>query len=157
MIKVLIVDDDKLVRKGLISAMPWAQFDMQIVGEASNGAKALEFLEQENVDLLLTDLAMPVMSGIELMKTVSERYPHIRIVVLTLHQDFEYIQTALRMGAIDYIAKIQLEKERFDEVLGRIHKRMKERSPVAEPQSAIERPETAEGEPSPEGAEEEAD
>ncbi|GGF79348.1 DNA-binding response regulator [Paenibacillus albidus] len=126
MIKVVVVDDDKLVRKGLISAMPWQDFDMEVIGEASNGEKALEFLARHEVDLLLTDLSMPVMSGNELMRIVRRQYPHMHIVVLTLHQDFEYIQEAMRLGAIDYIAKVQLEKERFEEVLGRIHKRILE-------------------------------
>jgi two-component system response regulator YesN len=126
MIRVIVVDDDKLVRKGLISAMPWQNFGMQVVGEASNGEKALEFLVDHQVDLMLTDLAMPVMSGIDLMRIVRKQYPHVHIVVLTLHQDFEYIQEAMRLGAIDYIAKVQLEKEKFEEVLGRIHNRIME-------------------------------
>jgi len=124
MIKVLIVDDDKLVRKGLISAMPWRDYDMEVVGEAGNGRKALDLLETEEVDLLLTDLAMPVMSGIELIRCAREHYPHLFFVVLTMHQEFEHVQEALRLGAIDYIAKYQLEKERFEEVLGRIHGRI---------------------------------
>ncbi|MFB5677671.1 response regulator [Paenibacillus terreus] len=121
MIDVLIVDDDKLVRKGLMSAMPWDSFGMRVIGEAANGEKALEFLKENHVDLLMTDVAMPVMSGIELIRIVRKRYPDMAIAVLTLHQDFEYIQEALRLGAVDYIAKVQLEKERFEEVLGRIH------------------------------------
>jgi two-component system response regulator YesN len=121
MIDVLIVDDDKLVRKGLMSAMPWDSFGMRVIGEAANGEKALEFLKDNHVDLLMTDVAMPVMSGIELIRIVRKRYPDMAIAVLTLHQDFEYIQEALRLGAVDYIAKVQLEKERFEEVLGRIH------------------------------------
>ncbi|OMF30795.1 DNA-binding response regulator [Paenibacillus sp. FSL H8-0548] len=120
MIKVLIVDDEKIVRKGLVSFMPWQQFGMVVVGEANNGENALQFMKTNKVDLLLTDLSMPVMSGIELMREVSKRYPHIQIVVLTLHQDFEYVQEALRLGAIDYIAKTQLEKEQFEDVLSRI-------------------------------------
>lgn len=124
MIKVLIVDDDKLVRKGISSAMPWDEFDMEVVGEASNGLKALDFLKTQPVDLMLTDLAMPVMSGIELMRAARQLYPELHIVVLTLHQDFDYIQEALRLGAIDYIAKVQLEKEQFEHVLQRIHTRI---------------------------------
>ncbi|WP_139997412.1 response regulator [Paenibacillus paridis] len=120
MIKVLIVDDEKIVRKGLVSFMPWQEFGMEVVGEANNGENALQFLETNKVDLLLTDLSMPVMSGIELMKEVRRIHPNIQIVVLTLHQDFEYVQEALRLGAIDYIAKTQLEKEQFQDVLGRI-------------------------------------
>jgi two-component system response regulator YesN len=72
---------------------------------------------------------MPVMSGIEMMRTAKPLYPKLFFVVLTLHQDFEYIQEALRLGAIDYIAKVQLEKERFEEILGRIRDRiLQERS-----------------------------
>jgi two-component system response regulator YesN len=120
MIQVLIVDDDKLVRKGLMSSMPWKDYDMEIVGEANNGENALIFMENHAIDLLITDLAMPVMSGVELMRIVRDKYPHVQIVVLTLHQNFEYVQEALRLGAIDYIAKIQLEKEQFEAVLSRI-------------------------------------
>ncbi|MEF2964991.1 response regulator [Paenibacillus sp. M1] len=126
MIKVLIVDDDNLVRKGLISMLPWREYSMKVVGEAKNGEKALEFLAEHRVDLLLTDLAMPVMSGMELMRVVRKRYPHIAIVVLTLHQDFEYIQDCLRLGAIDYIAKVELETDSYDEVMGRIKDRILE-------------------------------
>ncbi|MBW7455195.1 helix-turn-helix domain-containing protein [Paenibacillus sepulcri] len=124
MINVLVVDDDKLVRKGLISSMPWDEFDMKVVGEANNGEKALELLETHRIHLLLTDLAMPVMNGLELMRVVRNRFPDIHIAVLTLHQDFDYIQEALRLGAIDFIVKVQLEEERFEEVLGRIHNRI---------------------------------
>jgi two-component system, response regulator YesN len=137
-IKVLVVDDDKLVRKGLISAMPWAKFGMDVVGEAANGEKALEYIKENAVDLLLTDLAMPVMSGIELMREVRKRYPHIHIVVLTLHQDFDYVQEALRLGAIDYIAKVQLEKEHFDQVLARIADRIRERGVTTAPTDSLQ-------------------
>lgn len=130
MIKVLVVDDDKLVRKGLISMMPWQDFDMQVVGEANNGEKALQFLEEHSVDLVLTDLGMPVMSGVELMRVLRKRYPNLHVVVLSVHQDFEYVQEALRLGAIDYIAKVdlELEKEQLEDVLGRIVDRMQERA-----------------------------
>ncbi|MFS0726887.1 response regulator transcription factor [Paenibacillus sp. 1P07SE] len=145
---VLIVDDDKLVRKGLISAMPWEKYGLRVAGEARNGEKALEQLETLQIDLLLTDLSMPVMSGLELMRAVRKRYPHIFIVVLTLHQDFEYIQEALRLGAIDYVAKVQLEEEQFDEVLARICGRIAEEQGRARGQAQPE--EGAPGEPAPE-------
>ncbi|WP_274365940.1 response regulator [Paenibacillus thermotolerans] len=140
MIKVLVVDDDKLVRKGLISMLPWQAFGMEVIGEANNGEKALEFLEEQSVDLLLTDLAMPVMSGIELMRIVRKRFPRLHVVVLTLHQDFEYIQEALRLGAIDYIAKVELEKEQLDDVLARIVGRIQEQTNVGAVQRSFNEP-----------------
>lgn len=126
MIKVMVVDDDHLVRKGFITMMPWREHDLEVVGEAGNGKKALEFLETNQVDLLITDLAMPVMSGIDLMRCVKEKYRDISMVVLTFHQDFELIQEALRLGALDYITKVELEHEQMDEVLRRIVGKMKE-------------------------------
>jgi two-component system, response regulator YesN len=122
-IKILVVEDDKLARKGLIHAIPWAKFDMEVVGEANNGETALEFLGSHEVDLMLTDLAMPTMSGLDLMRITRQRHPRLLSVVLTMHQEFEYLQESIRLGAIDYIAKVQLEKESFDEILERIRTR----------------------------------
>lgn len=125
MTRVLIVEDDKLVRKSLISSFEWNKFGMEIVGDAKNGEKALQFIEEQPVDLIITDLAMPIMSGIELIRIVKERYPKIFIVVLSLHRDFEYIQEAMRLGgAIDYIAKIELDENNMDQILHRIQQRI---------------------------------
>ncbi|MFD0868334.1 sigma-54 dependent response regulator [Chlamydia abortus] len=123
--RVLIVEDDRLVRKGFISLMPWEQFGMQVIGEAGNGEDALAFLSNREVDLLITDLSMPRMSGIELIRTVRQLYPRVWTVILTFHQDFEYIQEALRLGAIDYIAKTELQQDKMEEVLSRIEQRIK--------------------------------
>lgn len=120
MIRVLIVDDDKLARKGLISIMPWQAYGMQIVGEAANGAKALEFLGGNGADLAFVDLAMPIMSGLELMQTAREKYPRLRFVVLTFHEDFELVQSAFRLGALDYISKIRMETEDCNALFARI-------------------------------------
>ncbi|WP_409340489.1 helix-turn-helix domain-containing protein [Paenibacillus sp. MBLB4367] len=133
MIKVLVVDDDKLARRGIIAEMPWDAFGMKVVGEANNGERALEFLRNEEVDLLITDLAMPVMSGLDLMREVQRLYPPIWFVVLTFHQDFELIQEALRIGAIDYIAKTQIENTRMEEVLGRISERIRRNLDASRP------------------------
>ena len=123
---VLIVDDDHLVRKGIVSLMPWDDFGLRVVGEAENGRKALQFLEDHSVDLIMTDISMPTMSGIDLLRQVRERYPGIWVVMLTFYQDFEHVQEALRLGAIDYIAKVELEKDNMQDILGRIMRRIGE-------------------------------
>ena len=125
MLKVLIVDDDKLTRKGLIASMPWDKYEMQVVGEASNGIAALEFLAENPVDLVLSDLEMPLMSGLEFIQKAQSEYPHLYFAVLTVHSDFGYIQQALRLGAIDYIAKVQFDQENFDSILNRLSQRIK--------------------------------
>ncbi|MCM8901806.1 response regulator [Caldicoprobacter algeriensis] len=127
-IRVLIVEDDKLARKGLISMMPWDSYNMKVVGDVPNGAKALEFLENNPVDLMFVDLAMPVMSGIELMERVRKLYPNVNFVVLTFHENFEYVQTALRLGALDYISKAELESEDYDQIFQRIVQKIEEKS-----------------------------
>ncbi|MBP1995997.1 response regulator [Paenibacillus eucommiae] len=124
--KVLIVEDEHLVRKGLISMMPWADFGLEVAAEAANGVEAIPLIKEHGIELLITDLAMPKMSGLDLMRHVRVHFPHVWMVVLTFHQDFEHIQTALRLGAIDYIAKVQLEKEQMDEVLRRITARIQQ-------------------------------
>lgn len=124
MIRVLIVDDDKLARKGLISIMPWSAHDMIVAGEAANGAKALEFLEQNEVDLLFVDLSMPVMSGLELVQAARKKYPNLHSVVLTFHEEFEHVQSAYRMGVLDYISKVRLELEDDEQILQRIRQKL---------------------------------
>jgi len=131
-LKVMVVDDDYLVRQGFIRIMPWSEYDMEVIGEAGSGMDALALLERQPVDLLITDLAMPAMSGIDLMKQVKERYPRIAMVVLTFHHDFELIRDALRLGALDYITKIELEQDQMSSILERIRQRIEELSPRAE-------------------------
>lgn len=121
MLKLLIIDDDALTRKGIQTLMPWAAHNMEIVGEAANGKAALEFLEHHEADLALVDLDMPVMNGTTFIQTAKELYPHLNYVVLTIHTEFEYIQQVLRLGAIDYIAKTQFNQENFDQILDRIN------------------------------------
>lgn len=124
MISVLIVDDDKLARKGLISIMPWSAHGMIVAGEAANGAKALEFLEQHAVDLMFVDLSMPVMSGIELIQAARKKHPNLRSVMLTFHEEFENVQTAFRLGVLDYISKVRLELEDDEQILERIRQKL---------------------------------
>ena len=124
MLRVLIVDDDRLARKGLRAVMPWEKYGMEVVGECANGLLALEFLDKNRVDLVFSDLEMPVMSGLELIEQARVRFPELFFVVLTVHTDFEFIQKILRLGAIDYIAKVQLDQENLDAVLKRISERL---------------------------------
>lgn len=132
MIKACVVDDEKLVRKGIITIMPWEKFSIEVVGEASNGVTALELMDRQHIDLLFTDLAMPELDGIGLIHAVKEKHPHVQFVILTCHHDFEYVQEALRLGAIDYILKTQLENDVMEDVLSQITARYHERVSLAQ-------------------------
>ncbi|CAG7614690.1 response regulator [Paenibacillus allorhizosphaerae] len=120
MIRAMIVDDEYFVRKGLITTLPWESFGIRIVAEANNGKKALELLAEQPVDLVFTDLTMPVMNGFDLMRCIRQQYPQMDVVILTCHQDFNYIQDTLRLGALDYIVKTELEAGNLEESLQRI-------------------------------------
>lgn len=111
MIKVLVIDDDKLARKGLISIVPWEDCRMAVVGEAANGEKALEFLETNEVDLCVVDIAMPIMTGLEFIGKSKAVYPNMQYIVLSFHEDFDNVQAALRLGTLDYISKMRLDQQ----------------------------------------------
>ena len=125
MLKTLIVDDEKLVRSEMHNLVNWADYQIEIVGEAENGRAALRFLEEnESTDLMITDLSMPGLSGMEFLKAVRKKFPKVRIVVMTMHQDFDLLQQALRLGAVEYITKTQAEKESFGDTLHGLLKRL---------------------------------
>ena len=92
MIQALIVDDESLVRKGLRLTFPWSKYGVEIAGEAATGEKALEFIRSQRIQLLFTDITMPGMSGLELIKELNRHHPSIKSVILTCHQDFDFIQ-----------------------------------------------------------------
>ena len=117
---VLIVDDDKLARKGLIAVIDWEQYGFRVVGDVQNGKKALEFLENHPVDLVFTDIDMPEMNGLELMKICREKYPETDFVVFSVYEDFSFARQALRLGALDYISKIEFDPEECDAIMKKI-------------------------------------
>lgn len=105
MYSLIIIDDEFKIREGLINLFPWSNIGFKIVGEFSNGKQALEFLQHNHVDVILTDIKMPVMSGIELSHILSEQNCKSKLVFLTGYQDFEYMQAAIINRAYDYLLK----------------------------------------------------
>ena len=101
---VYIVEDQNLVRAGL-RALLAQEGDLEVIGEASNGRDAVQAIGTLTPDLVLMDLTMPGMNGIEAMHAIKRRNPEIRMVVLTIHRTDEYIHESLRAGADGYILK----------------------------------------------------
>ena len=83
---VLIVDDDKLARKGLVAIMDWKKYGFEVVGDVQNGRKALEFLRNHPVDIVFTDIDMPEIDGLELMQMCGEEFPEIKFVILSVYE-----------------------------------------------------------------------
>lgn len=103
-IKLVLADDHELVLKGLRSILEQEE-DIEVVAEAANGTEVLALLEQTSPDMIVTDLKMPEMSGIELTRHVKQRYPHIKVLVLTLFKDREYVNAILEAEAEGYLLK----------------------------------------------------
>ncbi len=126
MIRALIVDDEKITRKGMISVIPWDRFDIEIVADVGSASAALALLASRPIDLVFVDVAMPGMNGIELIREIRARGYPCAVVVLTFYDDFPFIQEALRLGAIDYVLKTQLDDEKMLAMLQRVTRRLGE-------------------------------
>ncbi|HEV8538633.1 MAG TPA: response regulator transcription factor [Bacteroidota bacterium] len=104
MIRVLITDDHPLVREGLIKILR-EEVDMKVIGEAQNAAEAMEHLKQHDVDVLILDISLPGKSGLDMLKDLKQRYPKLRILILSMHPEDRFAKRVLKTGASGYITK----------------------------------------------------
>lgn len=104
MVKVVIVDDQEIVREGLKMILSLHE-EIEIIGEASNGEELLKLVEAKTPEVILMDIRMPVMNGIETTKIMKEKYPDVKIIILTTFNEDEYIFEGLKNGADSYILK----------------------------------------------------
>ena len=111
--KLLVVDDEVTMRKGISNYMNWASIDCQVVGSASDGVEAMEFLKSQPVDIVITDIKMPAADGLEVARFVHENYPRTKVIILTGYADFEYAQTAIKYHVTSFILKPTNKKELF--------------------------------------------
>lgn len=104
MIRVLIADDQELIRQSLSFVLD-AQADIEMVGTASNGREAIELVRKEKPDVVLMDIRMPEVDGVECTRLIKSAYPQIKVIILTTFDDDEYVFGALRYGASGYLLK----------------------------------------------------
>ncbi len=104
MTSIVLADGLNVVREG-IRALLQSQPDLTVVGEAASGREALKLVEEYRPDILITDLFMPGLDGLEVVRRVSEEYPETRIIVLSAHSEERYVLSALRRGALGYVDK----------------------------------------------------
>ena len=110
MLNVLIVDDEALVRTGIRHSVPWANYQMQVAAEAASVQEAIDVIHgPQRIDVVFTDIVMPGPNGLELLRWLRDHHPFITAVVLSYHNEFSYIQDALRLGVADYIVKTELD------------------------------------------------
>lgn len=105
MLKVLIVDDEPSVRRGIILGVDWGKMDCVVAGEATNGLEGLDAVERYNPNLIITDVRMPKMDGLEMLTRLREQGCRANVILLTAYSEFEYARSALQLGAVDYLLK----------------------------------------------------
>ncbi len=108
--RILIADDHGVIRAGL-QALLDAEPDMQVVGEAATGEDVIRLADRLTPEIVLMDISMPGLNGIEATRKISEAHPSIRVLVLTVHEDKELLQEALRCGACGYVLKQAVKSE----------------------------------------------
>ena len=118
--KILIVEDELITRQALRYIIGMQQEQFVIVGEAHNGKDALELIEAERPHIIISDVVMPMMDGVELAKIVNLKYPEIYTIMLSGHSEFTYVKAAFQYGVADYILKPQLEPQALLEKLSRL-------------------------------------
>jgi two-component system response regulator YesN len=124
--KVLIVEDEVLVRGGLKSVISWGKLGMEIIGDAANGRAALEIYEKDRPDIILTDIKMPVMDGLEMIARIRETDEKTKIVILTCYEEFVYLQEAMRMGVSDYISKLKMKPAEIETAMEKLKRELDE-------------------------------
>lgn len=118
--KVFIVDDELLSRQSLKSGIIWENFGYRLCGEAANGKQALELITNIRPDVIFTDIKMPVMDGLELLRQLKAVQNPAKIIVLSCYDEFDYVREALRLGAVDYLLKHTCEETDLAALLKRL-------------------------------------
>ncbi|NEW07716.1 response regulator transcription factor [Paenibacillus sp. SYP-B3998] len=121
--KILIIDDDFQVLEGMKKSIPWEAIDAQLVGEASDGAEGLEMVKRTHPDIVITDIYMPVMNGLEMIEKLREDQFPGELIILSGYADFQFARQALRLQVSDYLSK-PVTIEELSSVLSKVIKEL---------------------------------
>lgn len=138
MYNVMIVDDEPVIRFGLKASIEWEKEDLCLIGDYSNGEQAWEAIQQQPVDILITDIKMPLMDGLELTKRTVRRSSSTKVILVSSYADFEYVREGIQLGAVDYVLKPTLEPKEFVVLLQKCIHLLKEERSVKEKLTAWE-------------------
>lgn len=129
MMKVVVVEDEELVRRGIVLTVEWESIDCLVVGEAANGAEGLEVIRRHDPELVITDIKMPHMDGVEMIRALREEgVCKAEFIILTAHSDFDYAHSALKLGVADYLLKPFLDGQ-LEEAVEKVQERLRKSAP----------------------------
>lgn len=117
MFNVILVDDEPFIREALRTLIPWEEYGFQVAEELYNGKEALEYCKGHAVDLIVTDIKMPVMDGLTLIKNLNSHKGNCSILVMSAYDEFHLVKEAFKLGVKDYILKSELEETQFGKLL----------------------------------------
>jgi two-component system, response regulator YesN len=126
MIKVVIVEDEYLIRKGLVNTIDWLNMDCIIVGEAGNGEEGLGVILQLRPDLVITDIKMPMMNGVDMLQNASEQYDFEKII-LTSYSEFDYAKKAIDLRVFDYLLK-PIDEDKLKAIIEKVKEKIEEKN-----------------------------
>lgn len=136
MYTVIIVEDELYVRKGLINMIDWDRIGFQVIDEADNGEDALEMIRAKRPDLVITDIRMPVLDGIQLIQAAARENQETEYIIISGHNDFSYAQQALRYGVMDYVLK-PVDEEELIQVLVTISEKLSRKKQIKNQSNAL--------------------
>lgn len=110
-LRILLADDHAMVRRGFRLILSQVPAEFEVVGEAGTGEQALELVKELQPELVLVDVAMPRMNGVELTQQVARNWPHVKVLILSMHKDSNYVRECLRAGAKGYVLKESVDAE----------------------------------------------
>ena len=125
MYRLLIVDDEDDIRNGMSRGIPWKEWGFTVVGIAENGEEAVFLTEKEKPDVVLSDIRMPKMDGVELMQYLHDNLPEIKIVILSGYNDLEYLNMAIKNQVTEYMLK-PTDIDEFEQLFRKIRKNLDE-------------------------------
>lgn len=123
--KVFLVEDEYIVREGIKNNIDWEKNGYDFCGEASDGELAFPMISEKRPDIVITDIRMPFMDGIELSRMIKEEYPDIKIIILSGHEEFEYAKAAIQIGVEEYLLK-PINGDELLQVVNRVAQKIKE-------------------------------
>ena len=123
MFKVVVIDDENMVRRGIVLETDWEALDCEVVAEASNGEEGLDAIEKYHPDIVISDIRMPKIDGLEMLKRLRARGDNTYVIYLSAYNDFAYAQQAIKYNATDYLLK-PFEDGDLEQAIGRIKSKL---------------------------------